>query len=92
MILTDSIAKGVHMYESNRFIKNDKATMFNFPGGSSHQMLHYLNVHLEGTQINTVAIHIGINDILSDSSQSNIAKHKICLKNIDTLILLKYTY
>ena len=96
LILTDSIAKGVHMYESNRFIKNDKTTMFNFPGGSSHQMLHYLNVHLEGIRINTVAIHVGINDILSDSSQSNIhgklQNIKICLKNIDTLILLKYTY
>ena len=35
------------MYEFNRFIKNSKATMFNFPEASSQQMLHYLDVHLE---------------------------------------------
>ena len=68
------------MYEFNRFIKNSKAKMFSFPGASSHQMLHYLDVHLEDRQINTVVIHVGINDILRDGSQSSIdglfAKHK----------------
>ena len=72
LIFTDSIAKGIHMYEFNRFIKNSKAKMFNFPGVSSHQMLHYLDVHLEDRQINTVVIHVGINNILGDSSQSSI--------------------
>ena len=72
LIFTDSIAKGICMYEFNRFIKNSKAKMFSFPGASSHQMLHYLDVHLEDRQINTVVIHIGINDILRDSSQSSI--------------------
>ena len=72
LIFTDSIAKGIRMYEFNRFIKNSKAKMFTFPGASSHQMLHYLDVHLEDRQINTVVIHVGINDILRDSSQSSI--------------------
>ena len=69
LIFTDSIAKGIRMYEFNRFIKNSKAKMFNFPGASSHQMLHYLDIHFEDKQINTVVIHVGINDILRDSSQ-----------------------
>ena len=72
LIFTDSIAKGIRMYEFNRFVKNSKAKMFSFPGASSHQMLHYLDVHLEERQINTVVIHVGINDILRDSSQSSI--------------------
>ena len=46
--------------------------MLKFPGASSHQMLRYLDVHLEGRQINTVVIHVGINGILRDSSQSSI--------------------
>ena len=46
LIFTDSIAKSIRMYEFNRFTKNSKATMFNFSGASSHQMLHYLDVHL----------------------------------------------
>ena len=71
LIFTDSISKDICTYEFNRFIKNSKATMFNFPGTSSHQMLHYLDVQLKDRQINTVAVHVGINDILRDSSQSS---------------------
>ena len=70
LIFTDSISKDICTYEFNRFI-NSKATMFNFPGTSSHQMLHYLDVQLKDRQINTVAVHVGINDILRDSSQSS---------------------
>ena len=92
LIFTGSIAKGIRMYEFNRFIKNGKATMFNFHGASSHQMLQYLD--LASRQINTVVLHIGINDILTDSSYLNIdgplqniknmsLKCKIfCVKNI----------
>ena len=46
--------------------------MFSFPSASSHQMLHYLDVHLEDRQINTVVIHVRINDILRAGSQSSI--------------------
>ena len=70
LIFTDSIAKGIRMYEFNRL--KSKAKMFSFPGASSHQMLHYLDIHLEDRQINTVVIHVGINDIIRDSSQSSI--------------------
>ena len=31
LIFTDSIVKGIRIYEFNRFIKNSKETMFNFP-------------------------------------------------------------
>ena len=72
LLFTNSIAKGICMYEFSQFIKNSKATMLNFPGPSSHQMLHYLDVHLKCRQINADAIHVGITDILRDNSQSNI--------------------
>ena len=64
------------MYEFNRFIKNSKAKMFSFPGASSHQMLHYLDVHLEDRQINT------INDILKDRNQSSIDGFLQNIKNM----------
>ena len=82
MIFTDSIAKGIRIYEFNRFIKNSKAKIFNFPGASSHQILHYLDVHLEERQINTVVIDAGINDILRDSSQSSIDRLLQNIKNM----------
>ena len=46
--------------------------MLNFPDAASHLMLLYLDVYLEGRQINTVVIYVGINNILRDRSQSNI--------------------
>ena len=56
--------------------------MFNLQGASSHQMLHYLDVRLEGRQTNTVAIHVEINGILRDSSQSNIDGLLRNIKNV----------
>ena len=46
--------------------------MFNFPGASSHQLLHYLDIRLKDKSIDTVIIHIGINDLLTNSSRSGM--------------------
>ena len=78
------------MCETNRFIKNSKATMFNIPGASSHQILHYFDGHLKGGKISTVVIRVGINDVVRDSSESSFAKiknmsinyRKVVVKNI----------
>ena len=53
-------------------IKNRKPKMFYFPCASSHQLLHYLDVHLKDKSIDTVIIHIGINDLLANSSRSGM--------------------
>ena len=60
------------MHKFNGLIKNRKAKMFNFPGASSHQLLHYLDVHLKDKSIDTVIIHIRINDSLTNNSTSGI--------------------
>ena len=60
------------MQNFDRLIKNHQAKMFNFPGTSSHQLLHYLDVHLKDKSIDTVIIHIGINDLLTTSSRSGM--------------------
>ena len=60
------------MHKFNRLIKNRQAKMFNFPGASSHQILRYLDVHLRNQSIDTVIIHIGINDLMTNSSRSSI--------------------
>ena len=46
--------------------------MFNFPGASSHQLLHYVDPHLKDKSIDTVIIHIGINYLLTNSSRSGM--------------------
>ena len=56
--------------------------MFNFPGASSHQLLHYLDVHLKDKSINTVIIHIGINGLLTNSSRSGMDNLILNIKKI----------
>ena len=46
--------------------------MLNFPGASSRQLLYYMAIHLEGIQVDTFVIHIGINVLLNYSNQSRI--------------------
>ena len=79
LIFTDSIPKGIRMYGFNKSIKNRKAKMLNFPGASSRQLLHYMDIHLEGIQVDTVVIHIGVNDLLNYSNQSRTDSLIICM-------------
>ena len=72
LIFTDSIPKDIRLNEFNKSIKNRKAKMLNFPGAPSRQLLHYMDIHLEGIQVDTVVIHIGKNDLLNYSNQSRI--------------------
>ena len=71
-IFTDSTPKGIHMYDFNKLIKNRKAKMLNFPGASSRHLPHYIDIHLEGIQVDTVVIHIGMNNFLDYSNQFRI--------------------
>ena len=71
-IFTDSIPKGIRMYEFNSLLRNRKAKMLNFPGSSSKQMLHYIDIHLEDKSIDTVLLHVGVNGLLNDNSKSNV--------------------
>ena len=72
LIFTDSIPKGIRMNDFNKSIKSRKAKMLNFPGALSRQLLHFMDIHLEGIQVATVVIHIGVNDLLNYSNQSRI--------------------
>ena len=85
LIFTDRILKGICMHEFNSLLRNRKAKMLNFPGSSSKQMLHYINIHLEDKSIDTVLLHVGVNDLLNDNSKSNVDNlvsniHKIVVK------------
>ena len=72
LIFTVSITKGIRMYNFNKLIKNRKAKLLNFPGASSRQLLHYMDIHLEEIQTDTVVKYIGVSDLLNYSNQSRI--------------------
>ena len=59
--------------------------MLNFPGPSSKQMSHHFDMHLEDKSTDTIILHIAVNDLLNDNSQSNVYNlmsniHKIIKK------------
>ena len=85
LIFTDRIPKGIRMYEFNSLLRNRKTRKLNFPGYLSKQMLHYTDIHLEDKSIDTVPLHVDVNDLLNDNSQSNVDNlmsniHKIVQK------------
>ena len=69
-IFSDSIPKGIRIKQMNQQIKNGNARIHSFPGATSHQLLHYLDVNID-KYTDTVVIHIGINDILNSASNVN---------------------
>ena len=79
-IFSDSIPKGIRIKQMNQQIKN--ARIHSFPGATSHQLLHYLDVNID-KYTDTVVIHIGINDILNPASDVNglLPKIKDMIKN-----------
>ena len=72
LIFTDSIPKGIRIRELNSFIKNGKTKMVSFPGATSKEILHYLDVHLANSSAAAVILHVGVNDLLEDNIQSKI--------------------
>ena len=46
--------------------------MLNFPGSSSKQLSHYIDIHLEDKSIDTVILHVGLNNLSNDNSQPNV--------------------
>ena len=46
--------------------------MLNLPGSSCKQMSHYIDIHLEDNSIDTIILHVGVNDLLNGDSQSNV--------------------
>ena len=46
--------------------------MVSLPGVTSKEILHYLDVHLTNFAANAAILHVGVNDLLEDNSQSKI--------------------
>ena len=88
-IFSDSIAKGIRLREFNQYVKSGKARMHCFPGATSTQLLHYLDVNLDRTT-DTVILHIGINDLLQDIANNNnkLTDNSIknFMKNIEQMV------
>ena len=89
MIFPDSIPKGIRVRELNIFIKNGKTKMVSFPGATTIEILHYLDVHLTNSSPDAVILHVGVNDLLEDNSKSKIENLE---KNLRSMVDKCHTY
>ena len=89
VILSDSIVRGIRIYEFNKYIKYDRANLLTFPGATSRHLLHYLEIYAEDRNTETVIIHVSVNDIINGNSQSDIEKY---ISNVEKMVqkCLKY--
>ena len=82
-ILGDSIIsfnRGINS-EFNKTLRTGRARFKHFPGALSKDLLHYIDPTLDEQNFKAVIIHIGINDILYDSSQ----QINLLLQNIEEI-------
>ena len=78
VLFSDSILKNLRMGEFNSFIKNGEFSLKAFPGAKARQLNHYTIPLLEHNTYDAAAIHVGINDLLSNvKSTNNISKEII---------------
>ena len=70
IMYSDSIPKGIRIREFNCYITNATARLKSFPGAASKELAHYVVPTLQEESFNLALIHIGINDILKDQSDS----------------------
>ena len=57
LIFSDTIPKGIRMYQFNKTLRNRRAKILNFPGASFNEILHYTDVHLKEKLVDTAIIH-----------------------------------
>ena len=81
-IFSNSITKGIRARQFSQTVKTENGRIHSFPGATSKQLLHYLDVNLEGTT-DTVILHIGINNLLHDISIDNFINF---MKNVEHMV------
>ena len=71
-IFSDSIPRGIRMRDFNKFVRVWKAKLQCFPGTTSNKLLHYSDVNLQDNNTESVILHVGVNNVLHDSTETNI--------------------
>ena len=66
-----------------------KQKMVFFPGATSKDILQCLDVHLTSSSVDTVILHVRVNDLLEDNSQSKIENRG---KNLKSIVGKYHTY
>ena len=63
--------------------------MVSFPGATTKEILHCLDVHLTNSSPDAVILHVGVNDLLEDNSKSKMENLD---KNLRSMVDKCHTY
>ena len=59
-IFSNNIPKGFRMRDFNKFVRVGKAKLQRFPGATSNQLLHYLDVNIQDNNTESIILHVGV--------------------------------
>ena len=60
------------MRDFNKFVRVEKVKLQCFPGATSNQLLHYLDVNLQDNNTESLMLHVLVNGVLQDRTETNI--------------------
>ena len=66
------IPRGIRMRDFSKFVRVGKDRLQYFPYTTSNQLLHHLDVNLQDNNTESVILHVDINDVLQNSTETNI--------------------
>ena len=75
VIFNDSIPRGIRLREFNYWLHKGYAQLKSFPGGTSKELLYYVEPTLKNKKFDDALLHVGVNDQLNDESQD-------CVQNL----------
>ena len=82
VIFSDSIPRGIRLREFNYWLHKGYAQLKSFPGGTSKELLYYVEPTLKNKKFDDALLHVGVNDLLNDESQDSVQNLLDNLKQI----------
>ena len=84
VIFSDSIPRGIRLREFNYWLHKVYAQLKSFPGGTSKELLYYVEPTLKSKKFDDALLHVGVNDLLSDESRGSVQN---LLDNLKQIVL-----
>ena len=82
VIFSDSIRRGIRLREFNYWLHKGYAQLKSFPGGTSKELLYYVEPTLKNRELDDALLHVGVNNLLNDENQDSVQNLLDNLKQI----------
>ena len=69
VIFGDSITRGIRLHQFNYWLHKGHAQLKSFPGGTSKELLYYVEPTLKSKKFDAALLHVGVDDVLNDESE-----------------------